>query len=79
MGCGCDEEGAKKCLEEKSAEATTALSSPDADKLCTLVNGIIACVVDNSCCDKDDLKAQTDQTKKSMETYLKDCDIKSCE
>merc|ERR1719420_2898246 len=51
----------------------------DADKVCSLVKSMFACVVDNECCDNDDMKAQMDQSKKSMETYLKDCDLKSCE
>jgi len=80
QGCGCDEEAAKKCVEDKAKEMTSMISSsPDAAKVCDAVKAMFACITDeDGCCDSDDLKAQLDQSKKSFESFLKDCDIKSC-
>jgi len=81
QGCGCDEEEAKKCLEDKTKELTTMVSSGDVDnaKLCDLVKGMFACITEKDCCEKDELKTSLDSSKKSFETYLKDCDLKGCE
>ena len=80
QGCGCDEEAAKKCLEDKTKELQGMIaSSPDAAKVCDAVKGMFACITDaDGCCDNEDLKANLDQSKKSFESFLKDCDIKSC-
>ena len=80
QGCGCDEETAKKCLEDKTKELQGMIaSSPDAAKVCDAVKGMFACITDaDGCCDNEDLKANLDQSKKSFESFLKDCDIKSC-
>jgi len=80
QGCGCDEEAAKKCLEDKSKELQGMIASnPDAAKVCDAVKGMFACITDaDGCCDNEDLKANLDQSKKSFESFLKDCDIKSC-
>ena len=48
QGCGCDEEAAKKCLEDKSKELTGMIrSNPDAAKVCDAVKDTGACKEDN--------------------------------
>ena len=48
QGCGCDEEAAKKCLEDKTKELQGMIaSSPDTAKVCDAVKDTGACKEDN--------------------------------
>ena len=49
QGCGCDEDEAKKCIEDSSKKITSAASSGsmDAAKLCELTKDTGVCKKDN--------------------------------
>ena len=81
QGCGCDQEKATKCLEDKSNELKKLQSSgfPDEKKVCDLAKGMFACITGaDGCSDDKDSKAALDEAKKTYATRLKDCDLKSC-
>ena len=87
QGCGCDKEAAKKCMEEKIAEMTSAVSgTTDAAKakeaLCKALNEFVKCITDNSCCDEEEdgqkMKDAVNAMVESYKTY--GCDMsEKCE
>ena len=50
VGCGCDEEEASKCINEKSAAALIS------GGVCGALENMVKCAKDNDCCDDDGVK-----------------------
>jgi len=72
QGCGCKEDDAKKCFEEKVKEL--ASKSTDKDAGCKALEAIVKCITDNDCCDlesdgkkmKDAVQAIIDSSGKAL-------------
>jgi hypothetical protein len=72
-------------MEKKVKEITTSAASGNADMkaMCKLVEGMVKCVTDASCCDEEeDGKKMKDSVKVLVDTYNAapyNCKVKGCE